>query len=115
MEYRINSYKPTFIINLEPNRYGCNQDDYLSRGEELICKTANRITSARENGENLEELFFEIIKNFGASRRLIATQHKTEKASQFGVRRDNYYPGRIYTLPLQGIYKETGDKIYVFF
>lgn len=110
----VTTYNPSYIIDQFPDSFGSNQDDYLAKSQEIIDKTAERISAARSNGEDLQKLFFEIIADLSAHRAQIAKDHGTDKAENFGKRREQL-PGNISILSMQGKYAAYNTKILNYF
>lgn len=109
------NYKPSYIVDKVPTKYGGNQEDYLKQAEEAIQSASDKITTCREKGGDLKKLFFEIIADLSAIRAKIAKEHGTKNADDFGKRRDEYYPGRNSYLVLFKPYEECNQKILTLF
>lgn len=110
----IGAYQPRFIIDQDPLRFGGQQADYLAKAEEAINATRDRIISARENGENLRDLFFELIADLSKRRMQIARDHGTRNWEEFGKRRDQHYPSHVSNIILAGVYEKYNQKILSF-
>ncbi len=105
------NYNPTYIINLDPDRFGGKQEDYLTRTRQIIGDVAKKITQAIENEGDLTALFFEIIEQVSQKRAEIAKDHGTLDAEKFGRKRDRELPGRVSILALGQVYKKYNVKI----
>ena len=99
-----------YITNIEPQRFGGQQTNYVKQGETVIQKGVKLAkTALRENGD-LKALFLTIFDLFAKTRHDLAVAHKTSNAHEFGRRRMDF-TGVHSTLALQGQYDAFNPKI----
>lgn len=121
------SYSPsTFLLKNNPNKYGDNQEEYITRSKEAIAEAVGRIRRTVAEGGDLTRLFFDILDEFCKKRSEIAEnaekmqkvqQHasNSDSVKQFGRRRDiaGEYP--IQLTPLIKSYAAYGTRLLMFF
>ncbi len=78
-----------YVYNINPNKYGNQQEDYQRRSDEMINVGVSMVKEARANGEDLKGLFFRILTIFANERRNIAQDHRTKEGAVFGLARNH--------------------------
>ena len=85
------SYDPSYIISKDPLRFGGEQSDYVKESHKIIQYITKKIVIARDRGDDIKKLFFEIIDYLSDSRRELAKKHNTHKCEDFGKRREELF------------------------
>lgn len=106
----------TYIVNKEPNRYGGNQADFISRSKKIIEDGTVQLKAAISDGVCLKKAFFPLHEFLRKQRHGIAVAHKTPNAEHFGVRRNSDASiemnfGHAFTYLNGAAYDEHGNKM----
>lgn len=81
-----------YIYNINPSKYGGQQEDYQAEIRKCINSGVNEITISSKDEKSLTELFFTLFSNVCTKRQNIALKHNTPCADKFGRRRDVVHP-----------------------
>ncbi|MBA3236833.1 MAG: hypothetical protein H0T62_00595 [Parachlamydiaceae bacterium] len=77
-----------YIVSRNPFKYAGHQEDYENKVSSIISLGLKKVQNCPLDEDNLSKLFFELLEDFGKKRQQLALNHKTERAKEFGRRRD---------------------------
>lgn len=91
-------YSPcNYIVNINPQKYGGQQDDYQQEICQCIDRGVRKIQEASQEASHEEAsitaLFVELLSDFCEARQNIAFKHSTNSAEKFGRRREFAHNG----------------------
>jgi hypothetical protein len=103
-------YNPAYMVK-HGGYFGGQQNDYLKRARDIIAKAEKKIHKAVENKEDLRSLFSNILDMMAEERKLIAIDHQTKRADEFGLKRDQNQRAATVCTIFNGRYREYGQRI----
>lgn len=101
-----------YIVNRNPAQYGGNQSLFYERSEQSISSVLQKIRAAVSEKTDLTKLFHQILAECGAARQQLARDSHTDRAENFGKRRDSEPMDFLRTTTwLEGAYHDYGQTL----